>query len=55
VVFMATNDGLIIKEGNRIKPISFREGRFMNVVLDIACENDITWIATNFGLIRISK
>jgi len=53
VVWMATNNGLIKFENEKIKPILFRQGMYMNVILDIAIQDKIIWIATNFGLIKI--
>ena len=53
VIWMATNNGVIKKEGKTITPILFREGMFQNTILDIAIENETVWIATNFGLIKI--
>ena len=53
VIWMATNNGAIKKEGKTITPILFREGMFQNTILDIAIENEIVWIATNFGLIKM--
>lgn len=53
VIWMATNNGVIKKEGKTITPILFREGMFQNTILDIAIENEIVWIATNFGLIKM--
>lgn len=52
-VWMATNNGVIKKEGSTIIPILFREGMFKNVILDIALEDETIWIATNFGLLKM--
>jgi ligand-binding sensor domain-containing protein len=52
VIWMATNNGVIKLEGDTISPIYFRNGAFANTILDISIENDIVWIATNFGLIK---
>ena len=53
VVWMATNNGLIKFENGNIEPILFRQGMYMNVILDIAIQDKIIWIATNFGLIKM--
>lgn len=50
--WMATNNGVIQFNENELKPLLFRDGMFMNVILDIAIENETIWIASNFGLIR---
>jgi len=52
-IWMATNNGVIKKDGDVITPILFREGMFQNAILDIAIENENVWIATNFGLIKM--
>lgn len=54
-LWMATNNGVIQVEGDVITPHFFREGRFMNVVVDITVEEYAVWVATNFGLIRINR
>lgn len=38
-----------------IEPIYFREEMYKNVILDIATEGNIIWVATNFGLITITQ
>ena len=53
VVWMATNNGLIIMKGEEIIPVLFRDGMYKNVILDIKIEEDKVWVATNFGLIKI--
>ena len=53
VIWMATNNGLIIMKGEEIIPVLFRDGMYKNVILDIEVEDDKVWIATNFGLIKI--
>ena len=53
VVWMATNNGLIKFENGKNEPILFRQGMYMNVILDIAIQDEIIWIATNFGLIKM--
>lgn len=53
VVWMATNNGLIKFKNGKIEPILFRQGMYMNVILDIAIQDKIIWIATNFGLIKM--
>lgn len=55
VLWMATNNGVIQMEGDVITPHFFREGKFMNVISDIAIEEYAVWVATNFGLIRINR
>jgi len=50
--WMATNNGAIQLNGKEVKPIRFREGMFKNTILDIAIEDGVIWIATNFGLIK---
>lgn len=53
VIWMATNNGLIIMKGEEIMPILFRDGMYKNVIMDIEIDEDKVWIATNFGLIKI--
>jgi ligand-binding sensor domain-containing protein len=53
VIWMATNNGIIIMKGEEIMPVLFRDGMYKNVILDIEIEGDKVWIATNFGLIKI--
>jgi len=55
VIWMATNNGLIIMKGEEIMPVLFREGMFKNVILDIKLDGKEVWIATNFGLIKIEE
>ena len=50
--WMASNNGLVKKDGVSISAVFFREGMFKNVILDIALEGKTLWIATNFGLIK---
>lgn len=50
--WMASNNGLVKKDGVDISAVFFREGMFKNVISDIAIEAKTLWIATNFGLIR---
>jgi ligand-binding sensor domain-containing protein len=50
--WMATNNGVIQLNNKELKPILFREGMFKNTILDIAIENGVIWVATNFGLIK---
>lgn len=52
VIWMATNDGLIKFDENKLTPIYFRKGNYANVILDIILDDDNLWIATNFGLIK---
>ncbi|AXT54630.1 hypothetical protein D1815_02260 [Aquimarina sp. AD1] len=54
-IWMATNNGMIKMVDGKIEPIYFREGRYKNTILDIATEGNILWIATNFGLIKITQ
>ncbi len=53
-IWMATNNGMIKMIGNEIEPIYFREGMYKNTILDIATQENIVWVATNFGLIKIT-
>lgn len=53
-LWMATNNGMIKMIGNEIEPIYFREGMYKNTILDIATQDDLVWIATNFGLIKFT-
>ena len=53
VIWMATNNGLIIMKGEEIMPVLFRDGMFKNVIFDIEIDENKIWIATNFGLIRM--
>ena len=50
--WMASNNGLVKKDGASISAVFFREGMFANVISDIALEGKILWIATQFGLVR---
>lgn len=50
--WMASNNGLVKKDGGDISAVFFREGMFKNVISDIALEGKTLWIATNFGLIK---
>ncbi len=52
---MATNNGMIKMVDDKIEPIYFREGKYKNTILDIAVEGNIVWVATNFGLIKITQ
>jgi hypothetical protein len=49
---MASNNGLVKKDGVTISAVFFRDGMFKNVIHDIALEGKTLWIATNFGLVR---
>ena len=50
--WMASNKGLVKKDGVTISAVFFREGLFANVIRDIALEGKTLWIATRFGLVR---
>ncbi len=49
--WMATNDGLNIVTKDKIQSIFFRQRG--NAIMDIAIEQNIAWIATNYGLFKI--
>ncbi|MCI1187184.1 hypothetical protein MON38_07105 [Hymenobacter sp. DH14] len=54
--WMATNNGLAtFSRSDGLKSIFFRNGTFKNVILDICIENNIVWIATNFGVIKLTE
>ena len=50
--WMATNNGLVKFDGKKVSSVFFREGLFKNVINEIAIEDGILWITTNFGLIQ---
>ena len=50
--WMATNNGLVKFDGEKVTPVFFREGIFKNVINEIAIEDGTLWITTNFGLIK---
>ena len=54
-IWMATNNGMIKMIGNEIEPIYFRKGMYKNTILDIDVQENIVWVATNFGLIKITQ
>ena len=47
-----SKNGLVKFDGKNVTPVFFREGKYKNVIMDIAIEDGTLWIATNFGLIR---
>lgn len=53
-IWMATNNGMAKMVDDKIEPIYFREGNYKNTILDIATQRNIVWVATNFGLIKIT-
>jgi ligand-binding sensor domain-containing protein len=55
VKWMATNDGLARMEDNKIEAMKFWPGRYHNVIMGIAVENDNTiWITTTTGLVKLT-
>lgn len=53
--WMATNNGLAAFSKGGLKSMFFRNGIFKNVLLDICTEDNIVWIATNFGVIKLTE
>jgi len=52
---MATNNGMIKIIGNEIEPIYFRRGIYKNTLIDTAIHDHKIWVATDFGLIKITQ
>lgn len=52
-IWFATNDGLNYLSEQEIGAISFRVGKYMSAISDIAVTNNFIWIATSYGLYKI--
>jgi ligand-binding sensor domain-containing protein len=52
--WMATNNGLSFYKGGTIQTYLFREGKYKNVVMDVTLAGTAVWLATNFGVVKIS-
>ena len=53
IIWMGTNDGILKIDGNKFKAIKFWSGKYHNVIMGLAIENDKTvWVATPHGLVK---